>query len=467
MTEPSRKLPVRAKHVPWLVISLILVIMTATVVIITINLRRGLRTQIIQQDGMMLYAASMVPTDLAENVPADMVDDPDIILVDLEIRTLAAAQQKGVLAVKVFDSTGLQFFGNEKGPEPAAKLSEDELTRLRAFETISSYEQNAKLKLKNRLEEVEMPLIRALVPLAKNDNFIGAAEFVLDGINVRAELAKLDRNLWKYSIRILLLGGGIIVASLWWAFGRLRKAMILLEERTQSLLRANHELTLAAKTSAVGAITAHLIHDLKSPLFGLQSFVSARGAADDEDWEMALSTTQRMQKMITDIVKILQDEKTTEKYELSIDEVLSLLREKLEPECEKAEILFSTDGTMPGALMNRDGNIILLLITNLVHNAAQATPKGGEITVKVRDEDGHALFEIRDTGPGLPKHILDTLFTPSRSTKAGGTGLGLAISKQLANHIGADLTLKETSKAGTVFELRVPERMLNPEMVAP
>ena len=460
MTEPSRKFPVRAKHVPWLVISLILVIMTATVVIITINLRRGLRTQIIQQDGIMLYAASMVPaTSILEGLPPELANDPEMVLVDLTEKVMKASEQKGVVALRVFDHDGVVQLGAE------GTLTDQELARLRTFQTISSFDAEATAK--GDQGEVRTPLIRALVPLRQGDRFLGAAEFVLDGTNVHEDLQRLDRNLWKYSIRILLLGGGIMVASLWWAFGRLRKAMILLEERTQSLLRANHELTLAAKTSAVGAITAHLIHDLKSPLFGLQSFVSARGAADDEDWEMALSTTQRMQKMITDIVKILQDEKTTEKYELSIDEVLSLLREKLEPECEKAEIHFSTDGSMPGALMNRDGNIILLLITNLVHNAAQATPKGGEITVKVRDEEGHALFEIRDTGPGLPKHILETLFIPSRSTKAGGTGLGLAISKQLANHIGADLTLKETSKEGTVFELRVPERMLNPEMVAP
>src|SRR5688572_19372542 len=465
MTEPSRKLPVRAKHVPWLVISLILVIMTATVIIITINLRRGLRAQIIQQDGLMLYAASMVPaTSVSEGLTAEEKKDPEFIFLEMMEKVLNASGQQGVIALQVFDRKGVAELGQEnKKEEERLRLPAQELEKLKAFQTISSFDPEGKVEGRN----IFIPLIRALVPLQQGNQFLGAAEFLLDGEKVQEDLQKLDRNLWKYSIRILLLGGGIMVASLWWAFGRLRKAMILLEERTQSLLRANHELTLAAKTSAVGAITAHLIHDLKSPLFGLQSFVSARGAADDEDWEMALSTTQRMQKMITDIVKILQDEKTTEKYELSIDEVLSLLREKLEPECEKAEILFSTDGTMPGALMNRDGNIILLLITNLVHNAAQATPKGGEITVKVRDEDGHALFEIRDTGPGLPKHILDTLFTPSRSTKAGGTGLGLAISKQLANHIGADLTLKETSKAGTVFELRVPERMLNPEMVAP
>ncbi|MGZ8919849.1 MAG: sensor histidine kinase [Limisphaerales bacterium] len=473
MTEPSRKLPVRAKHVPWLVISLILLIMAVTVAIITINLRRGLRAQIIQQDGLMLYAASMVRTDVSVYVPEDMKNDPEMIQADLELRSLSAAKQKGVLALQIFDEGGDLFFEEKeekKGPDTPA-LSADELARLRSFETISSYEKNGTV-IKDGTQ-IRAELIRALIPLGKVDplakdaQFIGAAEFLLDGRSVGAELEKLDRNLLKYSFRIFLLGGGIMTLSLWWAFGRLQKALKMLEERTASLLRANHELTLSAKTSAVGAITAHLIHDLKSPLFGLQSFVTARGAADEEDWDMALSTTQRMQKMIASIVKILQDEKTSEQYELSVGEVLSLLREKLGPECEKAGIEFKTEGSMGGQLVNRDGNIVLMLITNLVHNAIQAVPKDGEICVKVSNEDGQALFQIRDTGPGLPEHIRATLFTPSRSTKAGGTGLGLAISKQLANHIGADLTLKESTKAGTVFELRVPERMLNSEFVTP
>lgn len=462
MIEPSRILRVRAKHVPWLVISLILLIMAATVAIITMNLRRGMRNQIIQQDGIMLYAASMVPTTIAEDLPEDLAREPEIIFHEITDKVFKASEQKGVLAVQVFDQFGKVYLG---GDEP---LSQDELQRVKAFETISSFKADAVLRKANsESQELRVPLIRALVPLRQGDQFIGAAEFVLDGRKVAAELQKLDQNLWKYSIRIFVVGGGIMTISLWLAFRQLQRTNRSLEERTQSLLRANHELTLAAKTSAVGAITAHLIHDLKSPLFGLQSFVSARGSADDEDWDIALSTTQRMQKMIQEIVRLLQEEKTSEKYELSIAEVLSLLREKLEPECEKAGISFITQGSMPGSLMNRDGNIILLLITNLVHNAIQAVPKGGEIEVRVQNEDGHALFDIRDSGPGLPEHILATLFTPSRSTKSGGTGLGLAISKQLANHIGAELVLKDTSKSGTVFLLRVPERMLNPELVAP
>jgi signal transduction histidine kinase len=466
MTEPSRKVPRRSKYLPWVVIGLILTIMVATVAIITLNLRRGLRTEIIQQDGMMLYAASMVPTSIAEGLDAKDAADEEVVFADLTIKVFQASEQQGVLALRIFDDKGQVIF-KDKGlvDDTGLPLTNDELARVRDFKTISSFMPDARLNHRTK-GLIQTPLLRALVPLRQDAKLLGAAEFILDGSNVETELKRLDVNLLKYSIRILLIGGGIMTFSLWWAFHRLQRTMILLEDRTQSLLRANHELTLAAKTSAVGAITAHLIHDLKSPLFGLQSFVTARGSADEEDWELALSSTQRMQKLIQEIVKLLQEEKTTEKYELSISELLSMLHEKLKAECEKAEITFKTDGFMRGTLINRDANIIMLLITNLVHNAAQATPKSGEICVRISNVDGDAIFEVRDTGPGLPEHILATLFTPSRSTKAGGTGLGLAISKQLANHIGAELTLKETSKAGTVFQLRVPERMLTSELVA-
>lgn len=464
MTTPLQFLRLRAKHLPWVVISLILLIMAGTVAIITMNLRRVVRTQIIQQDGLMLYAASLVPTADAEdnsNLTPDLKNDPDVILAEMTGIVLQASEgQAGVITARVFDDRGQVQLGE------ASPLSEQELERLKKTETISSFISGQWVRKPGGEGEVYMPLVRALVPLKQGERFLGAAEYILDGEKVAAELKKLDENLWKYSIRIFLVGGGIMSFSLWFSFRQLQKANKSLEERTKSLLRANHELTLAAKTSAVGAITAHLIHDLKSPLFGLQSFVSARGSADDEDWDLALSTTQRMQQLIQQIVRMLQEEKTTEKYELSIAEVLTLAREKLGPECEKAGIHFVTQGAMDGALTNRDGNIIVLLITNLVHNAIQATPKDGVIGVRVNDEDGAAVFEIRDSGPGLPEHILSTLFTPSRSTKAEGTGLGLAISKQLANHIGADLSLKETSASGTVFQIRVPEKMLNPELVA-
>jgi signal transduction histidine kinase len=301
--------------------------------------------------------------------------------------------------------------------------------------------------------------VRALIPLKANGNLVGAAEFVLDGHKVAQALAELDKDLGRSSVGIFLAAGAIISASLGWAYRRLNRTHQLLAERTQSLLRANHELMLAAKTSAIGAITAHLIHDLKNPLFGLQSFVQTRGNVDEEGWEHAVNAAERMQKLIAEVVRILQEEKTSEHYELTVTELFDVLRNKLSPQAEKAGLELVIGGRFDDALVNRDANVILLVLTNLVQNAIQATPRGGQITVNAQRNEEGAIFQISDTGPGLPSHVQQALFTPCKSTKSAGTGLGLAISKHLANHLGAELCLKQSSRDGTTFELRIPERV--------
>jgi signal transduction histidine kinase len=303
------------------------------------------------------------------------------------------------------------------------------------------------------------PLIRALVPIQHKETFAGAAEFLLDGSALAAALRKLDRDLARYAILIFVLGGSVIGISLGWTFRRLQQANRSLFERTQSLLRANHELTLSAKTAAIGAITAHLIHDLKSPLFGLQSFVSSRGTGDDDDWKVAIDTTERMQRMIADVVRILQEERITESYDLSPAELLSILSNKVSAQAADAGVRFDFSAEADTRFGNRDANIILLVVSNLVQNAIQASRQGGRVSVRVKAETNFVSFEIIDTGPGLSPNIVRTLFTPCRSTKEGGTGLGLAISHQLAAQIGAELTLKETSSNGTTFQLKIPERI--------
>ena len=137
MTTPLQFLRLRAKHLPWVVISLILLIMAGTVAIITMNLRRVVRTQIIQQDGLMLYAASLVPTADAEdnsNLTPDLKNDPDVILAEMTGIVLQASEgQAGVITARVFDDRGQVQLGE------ASPLSEQELVRLKKTETISSF----------------------------------------------------------------------------------------------------------------------------------------------------------------------------------------------------------------------------------------------------------------------------------------------------------------------------------------
>src|SRR5205809_5264686 len=110
-----------------------------------------------------------------------------------------------------------------------------------------------------------------------------------------------------------------------WAFRRLRQAHQLLAERTGSLLRANQELALAAKTSAVGAITSHLIHGLKNPLSGLQNLVANLASADadspDADWQQAIVATRRMQSLINQAANVLREEEGSVQLQITLPEL--------------------------------------------------------------------------------------------------------------------------------------------------
>src|SRR5258708_39182671 len=126
-------------------------------------------------------------------------------------------------------------------------------------------------------------------------------------------------NLHRLGSHCILQGAGTFVAggslrtlAMVRAFHRLNDAHQLLAERTDNLVKANQELALAAKTSALGAVTAHLIHGLKNPLAGLHSFILGRqcGPTDGEtaDWLQAVASTRRMQAMIAEVVSLLREE---------------------------------------------------------------------------------------------------------------------------------------------------------------
>jgi signal transduction histidine kinase len=97
-------------------------------------------------------------------------------------------------------------------------------------------------------------------------------------------------------------------------------------------------------------------------------------------------------------------------------------------------------------------------LLNLVHNARDATPEGGTVTVRVEPTaDGGVAIAVEDEGLGIDPSVRERLFEPFFTTKAGGTGLGLAITRQIATSHGGSITCEPRENGrGTRFILRLP-----------
>lgn len=95
-------------------------------------------------------------------------------------------------------------------------------------------------------------------------------------------------------------------------------------------------------------------------------------------------------------------------------------------------------------------------IVNLLRNAKEATPAGGEVLVSTAREGGAVLVRVTDTGAGIPPEMQPQVFEPYFSTKKTGTGLGLPTARRVAAEHGGSLTLQSEVGKGTQFTLRLP-----------
>ena len=105
-----------------------------------------------------------------------------------------------------------------------------------------------------------------------------------------------------------------------------------------------------------------------------------------------------------------------------------------------------------------DAAQVTQVLLNLVRNAIQATPDGGTIAVRCRDEDtsGRVVFEVEDTGCGIPPDLAESIYDPYVSGRDNGVGLGLSISALLIRQHGGTLSHEPGPMGGTVFRFDIP-----------
>jgi signal transduction histidine kinase len=455
----------RSRRVAWGMTALTLLVLALTIALTTRQVRDSIRAQLTGRDAAVLYAVLL--TQLQEDGDAEMsmgADDPMRQLTAV----LVTSRLMGVLGARLFDADG-RFFESFPPIVRELDLSADEMAAARRLRPEARLIRGVELEEmfyppddSDRLRGARLPVLVVNVPLHTVDDLqlLGVAQFLIEGHTLAAELRQLNRHLLYQAGTAFAAAGVILVGGLGWAFGRLRRAQESITRRTADLQRANEELARAARTAAVGAVTAHLIHGLKSPLAGLQNFVAARGRGEEEtgaaEWETALVTTRRMQSMISQVTKVLQEESVGESYELTLLELVEMVVRRVEGLARERGVglLFEVKGE--GGLSNRVANLVTLIVYNLLENGVQATPAGGVVHLRVRQGDGGVEFEVSDGGAGVPESVRQDPFAPRRSTREGGSGIGLAISKQLANHLEARLELRESSPRGAVFVLVLP-----------
>jgi signal transduction histidine kinase len=125
---------------------------------------------------------------------------------------------------------------------------------------------------------------------------LGFVRYYIDARPLSHELALIDQRIYRQTAVTLGLGALLVALVMTAAFFGVQRAQRVIAERNERLTRANFELTLSAKASALGQITSHLIHGLQVPMAGLRAVVTGREADQSgPDWATVAGYTERLQ----------------------------------------------------------------------------------------------------------------------------------------------------------------------------
>jgi signal transduction histidine kinase len=217
-------------------------------------------------------------------------------------------------------------------------------------------------------------------------------------------------------------------------------------------------LLQAEKLSSVGQISAGLAHELKNPMTTLKMLFQAFKEQPDmtkEDAEVISSEIEKMDKVLTNFLVFLKQKSFhLSKVNLNtiIDRVLSLSTFDI----ESSGIVVHKDLIDALPDIQADRALLEQVFMNLIINAVQAMPNGGDIRISGKSDENYVEVMVWDKGGGIPPDIRPKIFDPFYTSKDDGTGLGLSIAYNIVKSHGGKLLCNSNEGVGTVFTVRLP-----------
>jgi two-component system phosphate regulon sensor histidine kinase PhoR len=217
---------------------------------------------------------------------------------------------------------------------------------------------------------------------------------------------------------------------------------------------------------------ANVSHEFKTPLTAIRGFAETLlgGALEDADHrvrfvEIIREHAERLTRLTDDLLRLSKMEAGQFALEFKPVNAVGLLASCLETarygaEQKKLKIELQCPRKMPP--VRGDAGRLRDVIQNLLDNAVQYTPPGGQILVSASARNGDVVFEVSDNGIGIPQADLGRIFErfyrvdDARSREAGGTGLGLAIAKHIVEAHTGRIWVKSTVGEGSTFLFSIP-----------
>ena len=232
------------------------------------------------------------------------------------------------------------------------------------------------------------------------------------------------------------------------------------ERMVGAVARARTEALSNERLAAIGKMAAHVTHEIRNPLssigLNVELLEEESLSPDAKNLLSAISReVGRLEQLSEEYLRVAR----LPSPRMEAEDVAALVRDvaaftKKEMERAGCEVKVVVGDEVPPALF--DEAQLRQALLNLLRNAREAMPKGGEIDVTVRAEGMSVVVLVDDRGSGISEEVRARIFDPFFSTKGEGTGLGLAITRQIVEAHGGSISCIDREGGGTSFRIALP-----------
>lgn len=226
-------------------------------------------------------------------------------------------------------------------------------------------------------------------------------------------------------------------------------------KQTEELLRRSEKL------SVVGKLAAGVAHEIRNPLTTLKGFIQLQKKENPQSFhlDLLIGELERIESITNELLSLAKPQAIQMKQAMIQDLVQNVI-DILTPQAVMSNIQIVMNADSVPLLIQCEPNQMKQAFVNLLKNAMEAMPAGGNIHVGVtRADEEKAVISIQDQGSGIPEELLPRLGEPFYTLKEKGTGLGLMICNKIVKEHRGSISFQSKLNQGTLVLVKLPLSM--------